>query len=274
MDNEAPSLASSIAARQLWVRAIVSSRIGYCVFLASLLVALRLALFDYPTFFGLRSIPNHDMSQGASFFATNMHAMRQSGDIAWWNPATRNGYAQYYQAFFSPLAPTNGCLTHIVWAQVVRALGALGVVIPEYYQYLSVTYVVLPFLAFFAFSLFCTLIFDHRAVVFLAAFAYTFSGIGLWNSAWFYFQEPATLFFLLAAIVHALQRPGPRGLLLLLAAGLLQVTSANYWTIYNSWFIVILLISYLINFSNQAVRLWRRSLAFAAAHRGVAAHRR
>jgi hypothetical protein len=253
------------------VRAIVSSRITYCVFLANLLVALRLVLFDYPTFFELRSIPNHDMSQGASFFATNMHAMRQSGDIAWWNPATRNGYAQYYQAFFSPLAPTNGCLAHIVWAQVIRALGVAGLQIPEYYQYLTITYVVLPFLAFFAFSLFCTLLFDHRAVVFLAAFAYAFSGIGLWNSAWFYFQEPATLFFLLAAFVHALQRPGPRGFLLLLAAGLLQVTSANYWTVYNSWFIIIIITCYLINFSNQAVRLWRRSLAFAAAHRGRAA---
>jgi hypothetical protein len=271
VDDATRSLASSIAGRRSWGRAIVSSRITYCVFLAGLLVALRLALFDYSTFFRLRSIPNHDMSQGASFFATNMHAMRQGGDIAWWNPATRNGYAQYYQAFFSPLAPTNGCLTHIVWAQVVRALGVVGVVIPEYYQYLCVTYVVLPFLAFFAFSLFCTLLFERRAAVFLAAFAYAFSGIGLWNSAWFYFQEPATLFLLLAAIVHALQRPGPGRLLLLLAAGLLQATSVNYWTIYNSWFILIILVCYLINFSNQAVRLWRRSLAFAAAHRSLAA---
>jgi hypothetical protein len=271
VDNATRSRACSIAGRRSWGRATVSSRVIYCVFLASLLVALRLALFDYATFFKLRSIPSHDMSQGASFFATNMHAMRQSGDIAWWNPATRNGYAQYYQTFFSPLAPTNGCLTFIVWAQAVRALNAVGVVIPEYYQYLSVTYVVLPFLAFFAFSLFCTLLFARRSTVFLAAFAYAFSGIGLWNSAWFYFQEPATLFLLLAAIVHALQRPGPRGFLLLLAAGLLQVTSVNYWTIYNSWFIFIILFCYLINFPNQAARLWRRSLAIAAAHRGMVA---
>jgi hypothetical protein len=271
VDKTTSSLARTMTGRRPWVREIASSRITYCVFLASLLVALRLVLFDYPIFFELRSIPNHDMSQGASFFATNMHAMRESGDLAWWNPATRNGYAQYYQGFLSPLAPTNGSLTHIIWAQLVRALGVVGVVIPEYYQYLSVTYVVLPFLAFFAFSLFCTLLLDHRAAVFLAAFAYAFSGIGLWNSAWFYFQEPATLFFLLAAIVHALQRPGPRALLLLLAAGLLQLTSTNYWTIYNSWFLIIILICYLINYSNQAVRLWRRSLAFASAHRGVAA---
>jgi hypothetical protein len=270
-DSGVDDATRSLAGRRPWARAIVSSRIAYCVFLAGLLVALRLAFFDYPTFFGVRSIPNHDMSQGASFFATNMHSIRQSGDIAWWNPATQNGYAQYYQAFLSPLAPTNSCLAFIAWAQVVRALGAVGVVIPEYYQYLGFTYVALPSLAFFAFSLFCTLLFERRATVFLAGLAYAFSGIGLWNSAWFYFQEPATLFFLLAAIVNALRRPGRRALLLLLAAGLLQMTSVNYWTIYNSWFIGIILICYLIHFPNRAVRLWRRSLALASAHRRGAA---
>jgi hypothetical protein len=272
VDNATRSPANSISGGrwQRSERAFLASRITYCAFLAALLVALRLALFDYPTFFALRSLPNHDMSQGASFFATNMHAMRQGGDIAWWNPATRNGYAQYYQGFLSPLAPTNGCLTFIVWAQAVRALSMVGVVVPEYIQYLIVTYVVLPFLTFFAFSLFCTLLLKHRAAVSLAAFAYAFSGIGLWNSAWFYFQEPATLFFLLAAAVHALQRPGPGAVLLLLAAGLLQMTSVNYWTIYNSWFILILFICYLCTFPNQVVRLGRRALALAAAHRRAA----
>src|SRR5262249_525412 len=92
VDNATRSGAGSIAGRLPWGRAILSSRVLYCVSLASLLVALRLAWFDYPTFFRLRSIPNHDMSQGTSFSATNMHAMRQSGDLAWWNPTTRNGY--------------------------------------------------------------------------------------------------------------------------------------------------------------------------------------
>lgn len=86
------------------VRTLVSSKQAFCVAVAFLMVALRLVSFDYRFFFTLYSIPNHDMSDDAGFFATNMHAMRLYGNIVWWNPMFGNGYAQYFQLFLSPLA--------------------------------------------------------------------------------------------------------------------------------------------------------------------------
>ena len=106
----------------------------FCLLLAASAVLGRLIAFDYRFFFRLEAIPNHDMYQGASFFATSMHSTALSGDIAWWNPIEHNGYAQYYQAFLSPLAPTPHHIAFIVWAQVIWTLSRLGVRIPEYYQ--------------------------------------------------------------------------------------------------------------------------------------------
>src|SRR5262245_54208501 len=123
------------------------SRLRFAAVLALLMVALRLVLFDFPTFFELRYIANHDMHQGASLFASSMHSMRLSGDIAWWNPASGSGYAQYYQELLSPLAPTLGHVVFIVWAEFVYAFNLMGLAVPEYFQYLTVTFIVLPFLA-------------------------------------------------------------------------------------------------------------------------------
>ena len=75
----------------------------FCVVTASLMVILRLGFFDYRNFFTYKYLPNHDMCQNASMFATSMHSMRLHGDLAWWNPISNNGYAQYFQAFLSPL---------------------------------------------------------------------------------------------------------------------------------------------------------------------------
>src|SRR5262245_10549996 len=43
---------------------------------------------------------------GRRIFATNMHSVAISGSLAWWNPIAKNGYAQYFLAFLSPVAPT------------------------------------------------------------------------------------------------------------------------------------------------------------------------
>src|SRR5262249_32870776 len=109
----------------------------------------------------------------------------------------------------------------------------------EYEQYLVFTYIVLPLLHFFAFTFFACQLFRRRCTVVLVAAGYTLSGIGLWHSAWFYFQEPFTLFFLLGAWVHVLRRPNCASAMWLLAAVLVQMASLNYWTIYNSWFLLI-----------------------------------
>ena len=236
-------------------RPFLISKPAFCCVAACLMVVLRLVSFDYQYFFTLRSIPDHDMYQGASFFATSMHSMRLNGDIVWWNPISNNGYAQYYQSFFSPLAPTSNHIVFIVWAQGVRLLGVLGIAVPEYFQYLAINYIVFPFLAFLALAAFCMLLFENIAAIFLVLIIYTFSGIGLWNSAWFYFQEPFNLFFLLAAAIAALQRPSLRRLLLLLVAIIVQATSVNYWTIYNFWFVAITLIAYCFVYPNQLSRL-------------------
>src|SRR5262249_31798561 len=99
----------------------------FCVALALSTVLARVALFDHAI---LRAefLPNHDMSQGLALFATSMHALRLGGEIAWWNCESLGlGYAQYYQAFLSPLAPTPGNIVFIIWAQLVRVLDIAGV---------------------------------------------------------------------------------------------------------------------------------------------------
>lgn len=59
------------------------------------MVTLRIALHDFETFFTLRTIPNHDMSQAAGFVAANLHSLRLTGELAWWKADTLNGYAHY-----------------------------------------------------------------------------------------------------------------------------------------------------------------------------------
>ena len=201
---------------------------GFLVAVSLGLVALRYVAWDHRFFLPV-TVPNHDMYQGASFFATSMHSMRVSGDLAWWNPF-HGGYAQYYQSFFSPLAPTTNHIVFIVWAQLIGLLGLAHIAIPEYEQYVAINFLVFPFLSYVAFGAFASLIFRRRAVVVFVLVVYAFSGLGIWNSSWFYFQESATLFFFLAAVIAVLQAPTVRRWALLAAAVVVQATSTNYWT--------------------------------------------
>ncbi len=250
-------------------RRALFSPAGFAALVALGVVALRILLFDYH-YFRPDFIPDHDMSQGLAFFTTSMHSVRLSGDVAWWNPVS-NGYAQYYQSFLSPLAPTTHHVVFILWAQAVRVLARCGVTVPEYYQYLAVNFVVLPLLAAWAFALFAGLLYRRRLTVAVVSLAWGLSGIGLWHSAWFYFQEPFTLFLLLAAGLAALRRPTPPRLLLLLAAGVVQATSVNYWTVYNAFFMAIILASYALAYPHRLRRLLRRARQAAARHRAGAA---
>jgi hypothetical protein len=258
-------------ASRIKVKRLFRSRVAFCAGSALLMVALRLLIFDYPVFFRLQFVPNHDIYQGAPFFVTSMHSVSLSGEIAWWNAASINGYAQYYQSFFSPLAPTSHHLVFILWAQAIRILSLMKTRVPEYFQFLTITYVLFPFLAFFSFALFASQIFRRRATVFLVLTVYTFSGIGLWNSAWFFFQEPFTLFLLLAASMSALKRPTARRLVLLLAAALIQLTSINYWTVYNSWFVLVLALAYCWAYTNRVRRLLVRTRQIVRSHKRASA---
>jgi hypothetical protein len=251
------------------VRALLTSRTSFLVGLALGMVGLRVLTFDH-RYFALEIAPNHDMHQGLPFFCTSLHSVRLTGEIAWWSPMAENGYAQYYQSFFSPLAPTPHHFSFITWAQLVRALAWAGVALPEYPQYLVVNFLVLPFLAELAFAAFAAQLFRRRSTILLVSLVWTLSGVGLWHSAWFYFQEPFSLYLLLAAALAALRRPTARRLLLLLAAGVLQATSVNYWTVYNLFFVAILLGTYACVHPTQFRRLARRARGLAARHRAAA----
>jgi hypothetical protein len=206
---------------------------------AACLVGLRLLLFESCLFRGT-CIPNHDMSQGLAFFATNLQSLRLSGEIAWWNPVSWSGYAQYYQSFLSPVAPTPHHITFIVWSYAVRLLSWLHVPMPsEYAQYLAFNYLLLPFLTYWALGELARGIVRHRSAVVLAVGTYALSSIGIWNAAWFYFQESFTLLFMLAAFVHAARDPRLRRIALLAVAVLIQLSSLNYWSIYNALFLAI-----------------------------------
>lgn len=219
------------------------SDVAFAIILSVALVGLRVLLFDFH-FVKAHMVPNHDMSQAASFFATNMHSIRLSGDLAWWNPATANGYAQYFQSFLSPLAPTPNHIVFILWAEAVKLLSFVRVAIPEYAQYITFTYILMPFLTFVAGTLFFKQIYENRTVITILMLAYAFSSIGIWNSAWFYFQESFTLFAVLGTSIAFLKKPTQSRLWLFLAAVLMQVCSANYWTVHNSWLYLIGAASY------------------------------
>jgi hypothetical protein len=235
---------------------------AFAIILAAALVGLRVLLFDFH-FVKAHMLPNHDMSQAASFFATNMHSIRLSGDLAWWNPATANGYAQYFQSFLSPLAPTPNHIVFILWAEAVKLLSFVHVAIPEYAQYITFTYILMPFLTFVAGTLFFKQIYENRTVITILMLAYAFSSIGIWNSAWFYFQESFTLFAVLGTSIAFLKKPTQSRLWLFLAAVLMQVCSANYWTVHNSWLYLIGASSYAVAFPNQVRRAFIRIKQFA-----------
>ncbi|HLW66260.1 MAG TPA: YfhO family protein [Gemmataceae bacterium] len=258
--------------QRIWTR-LRNSEILFCTLLATFLVLTRVVAFDGRMFFGLRYIPNHDMVAGLPFFATNVHAYRTTGDIAWWNPVSNHGlgYAQYYQSFLSPVAPTSSQVLFVLWMQGIKVLSWVGITIPEYYQYLIFTYILSPFAAFFSFNLFLCRLFRSRWAILLAATAFAFSTVGLWFSAFLYFQETGTLFFLLAAWLGVVQRPTLSRAMVLLAAILTQISSINYWTIYNSWFLLLVVGSHGWIHRNQLERAWRRFAEFSRRHRRLIA---
>ncbi len=254
------------------LKRMAKSKAFFCVSVALLMLAARLFFFDYQEYFKLRDVPSYDMYQGAAYFTTSMHSMRTSGDLAWWNPIDQNnGYAQYYQSFFAPLAPTTGHIVFIVWAQMIYLLSLINVSIPEYYQYLIVNYALLPFLYFVALAAFLSLIFRRRATIFFIMTAFTFSFVGWVNNTWFYFQEPFTMILLLGAAIAYLKRPTPQRLGWLLIAILIQLTSFNYWTVFNFWFMLIVLSTYAWLHPHQLRGAWLKTRSHVQAHPRLAA---
>lgn len=222
----------------------------FLVAAAGSMVALRLILFDN-NFVSLALAPNHDMLNGLPLFSTSLHSMRLSGDIAWWYSPSLNGYAQYFLGFLVPVAPNYGSPVFIVWMQIARLLSGFDIVIPEYLQYMAVTYLVFPFLASLALGYMARQIFASRWTILFILIVYNLSGIGLWNGAWFYFQEAFSLFWLLGSFLTLCRKPSVGNGLWFTLAVVNQVASFNYWTLYNIPFILIFIGSYLVVY-------WRR----------------
>jgi hypothetical protein len=199
-------------------------------------VALRVLSYDH-RFLRADAIPNHDMSQGLSAFALNMASVREFGSYAWWMPGTGTGYDGAYQAMLSPLAPTMHSPVFQIWAFGVRSLAAMDIAIPEYAQYGVVTYLVLPFLAFWAAAVFGAVIFRSRLVVALWVTTYALSGIGIWNGSFFYFQEAIGFWLAAAALVVMARRPTWPRAAVACAAAVYSVAAPNYWTLYQAPFL-------------------------------------
>lgn len=207
------------------------------VALAILFCVLRVALFDWQLF-TLQALPNHDILSGAAAFASSMHSLRISGDIAWWLPSlTDGGYAQYYNHFLSPLAPTAGHPPFLLWSYAVRGLAFAGVAIPEYFQFLAFNYVLAPILAYAAFALLALRYCGTWLAATLALGCYALGGPGIWNNSWMFYQEWFCIFLLLLALDLTIASATRAHLALLGTAALIVAASLNYWTVFASWYV-------------------------------------
>ncbi len=243
------------------VQRLARRRVAFVLVLATLLVLLRFAAFD-ARYLVLHHLPNHDMFQAAGLFSSHMHAMRTGGDLAWWNPVSENGFEQYPISMLSPLPPTQGHIVFILSAGLVGVLGLLSLAVPEYLLYLLVTYGLLPWLSLAALGLLLTRLLRHPLAVGLVLVSYALTAPGLAHSMYVYWQEPFSMFLLLWAYVALLQDPRPHRLAWLGIAGLIQAASLNYWTVFNSWFMLLFVVGYALFHPGEV----RATLGFMAGH--------
>lgn len=207
----------------------------FIITLAAFFILFKFVVNDH-LYFSLKTVPGHDMTTGAGLFATNMHSLRLTGEPAYWSPAAPNGFAQYYQSFLSPNAPVPSSPVFILWTWLNSPINRIGIVIPEFYQYLIIVYLILPFLTIFFFGKLIQLLFHNRYVTVILSLIYMFSSIGIWQKSWFYFQEPFAVFFLLWAVLKLVYSPSVPSLGILAVALINQCITVNYWTVNNLWF--------------------------------------
>lgn len=216
----------------------------FCI--AAMLTVIRFFLWDYQYLFDLL-LPKHDGLHGVAAFATSMHSIRMGNGIAWWNPAeTNGGWAQYYSGFLSPLAPTYGSVGFILCGGLVRILSIFHIVIPEYYLYIVINHIFYPFLAcFFLLKLF-HLFWENAYVDIFVGGGYFFGGIGLQIDSWYYYQDQFYMFLLLFGILSLLENISGRTYKRCLCIMLLFLAAANYWSVHNLVFILMVLIVYIM----------------------------
>jgi hypothetical protein len=227
------------------------SPINFSFILSLILVVIKLVIYDYFEYFTLKSIPNHDLSESIGFFATNIHSMIISGEPAYWGPATPYGFAQYFQSFLSGTVPTTHNIVFILWSQLMIVLKLFAIHIPEYFQYLAVNTIILPFLTYFFLALFIQSLFKHRLVTTFATIVYAYSNIGLWNSAWFLYQESMAFWFILFSFTNLIELTNLKNLSIFCVSLIVLGMSVNYWTIFYSWYYGIIFLTYIIIYKNR-----------------------
>lgn len=220
----------------------------YClsIFFALLTCCIRLALYDY-RFFELTAIPHHDILSAAGPFASSMHSMRISGDIAWWLPSLAyGGSAQYFIHFIGPLAPTAGHVPFMFWAEMVRFMSYVGIAVPEFFQFLAFHYVLAPVLAYTAFFLLVQRLCGSWRGAAFALLVYALGAPGIWNNAWMYHQEWFTVFALMWAFDKAIADPRASSLAVLGIALVNYVSSLSYWSVFSSWFLLFFFLAHVL----------------------------
>jgi hypothetical protein len=228
---------------------------------------LRIAIFDGPVFFAYRGIPNHDILSGITAFGSSMYELRTAGDIAWWLPSNiGGGDPGYYNFFLSPLAPTAGSPAFLLWGACIKLLAIFHVIIAEYRQFLVFNYILMPILAYSALFLLATRLCTNFSIQILIVFAYAFSGTGIWNNAWMYYQEWACIFLFFWSLDLFISKPTPLSFLALCISILNYAASASYWTLFSSWILLSALGLHVLYFRPHWRRVgpWMRAAVFSS----------
>lgn len=151
------------------MKAIKKLCIRHNIFLIALcLTSLRYFMWDFQ-YIDYLILPRHDGLHGITAFATSMHSIRLTGEIAWWNPVdvTSGGWAQYFSGFLSPIAPTYGSFLFIGMVLFVKIMTLFSVTIPEYYLYIILNHFITPFFTCYFLLKFATLFCKKNSTLFL-----------------------------------------------------------------------------------------------------------
>jgi hypothetical protein len=234
---------------------------NFVLFLICLLLVLVRFLINESTYFRLDHIPSHDISGGAASFAPTVHSFELTGEPAYWSPASVNGFALYYQSFTLPPSPLANSPVLFIWASSMRILRSLNIYFPEYFQYLTLVYLIYPFLSLFFLAKLVQLLFRKIPVTFIILDIYFFTSMAAWQNAWFSYTESIAVFFLAWVSVKLLKSPSVSSYFLFLAGVLYQMMTVNYWTVNNIWVLSVCILTGIIFYHGKIAGAVRKIIS-------------
>ena len=95
-------------------------------------------------------------------------------------------------------------------------------------------------------SLFC----KKTSTLIIIAAGYLFTGIGLWNDSWFYWQDQMFMWLILYAVIGLLVHTCKKNYCFFCGALICFTASANYWTLHNILFIMIVIVLFICTREN------------------------